>query len=220
MNISVPVPALIAQWVALLALCVLVIILYRQLAVLLTVRDRSHLDLPSLVGLTRGSRLPAVKGELVVGAGAPRAFAREASSQRPTLLLFADPLCGSCEMAVEALNRASESGLLQSVDALVVTSENPAYVEAIDAFRLSAVPVVHMDKSRMQDEFKVLVTPLFCVADNDGTVVAVGPGHDDHAVRKFLHELETEHRHGGDHGHRHATVGIASDSHGAISGGE
>ena len=189
MQIVLPLPIVVAQWTALFALGLLVVIFYRQLAVLLAVKERAHTDPASLSGLSVGSALPSLAGELFAGRG-PETFTWKPGHPSGSLLLFADPVCGSCEMAVGALNALIASGRVKDVDTLIVTSEEPELVRAVETFRTSVVPVVRIDKGVAVEEFRVRATPLFYVAGADGRVVALGPGHDEKDIRRFLRELD------------------------------
>jgi hypothetical protein len=188
-NITMPVAVVVAQWVALLTLAMLVLIFYRQLAALLATRSgerpddaahRSHLQI--------GAPVPSFSGEHIDD-GREVAASWSAAAGTPSLLMFADPLCGTCEKGVEALNAVAGAGGLDEVRACIVTVEEPRLVRAVDAFRTSAVPILRVDKAFVVHTLKVTSTPLFYGVGKDGHLIATGVAVDPAGVRAILHHM-------------------------------
>ncbi len=186
---NLPTAALTGMWVVLVALGVLVFLVYRQLGYLLDVRGRGHEQAQLLRGLDIGTLLPPLEGTLVShGHGAPFTLRTGGPGMR-TLLMFADPLCGSCELGVTALNAMADALAAAGVEAVIATVEELRFVQAVPAFAASSIPVVIVDHG-VRDEFRVRATPLFYVADDQGRVLASGAPHTEHGIRDLLRRAE------------------------------
>src|SRR5579884_3016994 len=141
-DVTFPTWVVVSQWILLLGLSGLIIVLYRQLAYVIRLRDMgSERD-----GLPVGESAPAFAYTPVT---ADSESDMRKSTPQPvrfeplghwSLLLFADPGCVSCRGAVEALGRVGPK-LPQISQVLVVTHSEPALIAAVDAFSRASIPV-------------------------------------------------------------------------------
>lgn len=191
MEFTVPTPLFVALWVALMTLGVLVIIMYRQLAVLLEIklghRRTTAADLAPT--LAAGQYLPAFTGRVI--APADRPFSWSAPNPQASLFMVADPLCGSCERGVLTLNALAASGDLAGVAACIITTENAALVNAVEAFRESRIPVVHVATAVSRNGFGIRAMPFLFAVEPDGRVATVSGRLDERIVAGMVHQLES-----------------------------
>src|SRR5439155_6554240 len=93
--IEIPTALAIAQWVLLLGLAVLLVVAYRQLAYLMEVGQAASAH----GGLAAGAEAPPFYYERIAfGSDGGRASFDPRGA--PSLLMFTDPACGSCEKAL------------------------------------------------------------------------------------------------------------------------
>lgn len=185
--ITLPVALVVAQWVLLVALATLLILLYRQLAYVLRLGGAVSGE----GGLQVGARVPAFTyrplGGGVQDAETRRRFTGAAGT--PTILMFTDPRCGTCEQALTALEKIARPYLSQGLRVLAVTDVNPAVVAASEVFRATTVEVAQVDTDVMTHAYGSYVTPLFYGIDGDGVVRVKGTNADEHAVQSLVRQL-------------------------------
>ena len=159
---------------------------YRQLAFLMGLKDRRHQSPEELSGgLPVGARLPSFQYQVADG-GRTRMESWHGGGHDGTLLLFGDPLCASCEGALVALENLAKSGRLGSIGCMVVTSESQEIVAAVDAFRDSILPIIHVEKEVIISAFNLKATPYLLLVDSAGTVAASGPAYDEKTIVHLL----------------------------------
>jgi hypothetical protein len=188
MTVQLPVAVVIAQWAVLLGLGFLVLVLYRQLAFLMDLKDRRHSLEEQTGGLADGAPVPSFDYQVYEGDG-QRVESWLSGARGATVMLFGDPLCASCERALLALESLAKSGRLRGVDCLVVTSESPEIVAAVDAFRDSILPIAHVQKEVIVQAFNLKATPYLLFADAVGAVAASGPVHDEKTILQLLQHV-------------------------------
>jgi hypothetical protein len=163
--IEIPVYLAVVQWVLLVTLAFLVVVVYRQLAQAIGVgtpaRER---------GLPIGSSSAAFTYVRLrpVASGAGRF---EPGSGRPSLLLFADPSCQACDVALRELEKAARSSPLDGLAVLVVTTEPETNLAASDAFRATGLPLAMIGEDVLRD-YRVDSTPLAYGIGPDGVIRA------------------------------------------------
>ena len=172
----------------LLGLGVLVVILYRQLAALMNLKAHQHQSVEDLTGgLPAGAVAPAFDYWFVNADNFRRASWHPITNEG-AILLFGDPLCGSCERALLALGNLVTSGFFGDLECLVLTSESREVVGAVDAFRDSPVRVAHVAKEVIIDSFNLRATPYLLLVDARGTIAASGPVHDESSILQLVRD--------------------------------
>jgi thiol-disulfide isomerase/thioredoxin len=177
-----------AQWALLLGLAVLVIVMYRQLAYLLQVGRA----IAGSGGLEIGEHAP----EFDYLAPAPedgqwerRAFALDG---RPTLLMFTHPGCGSCELALENLQRVVENSQVP-VRALAVTDAELEILDASDMRRRVPIELAKVDRKITTKLYRTYRTPYVYGVDSSGAVRTRGGGVTAKEIRKMLRQVARVH---------------------------
>jgi hypothetical protein len=189
MDVTVPLPIFIAQWVMLFALLGLMTLLFRRLGLLVGGSEASTSDASvSRVGLVAGTLAPSFEG-VIVTAEHEHPMSWHPPTSHPTLLMFGDPLCGGCEKSVTALNKVLGSKDLGRIDAYVLTSEEPSIIRAVAAFRTSAVPIVRVDRAISLGDFAVRATPFFYAIGPNGRLLAGRSGSDGGAIQELVNDL-------------------------------
>ena len=183
-DIALPTWVVVSQWILLFALGGLVIVVYRQLAYVLQLRDLgSEQD-----GLPIGEKAPTFD-HVPVNAGAS-AFARFEPTGQWSLLMFADPGCESCRGAVAALGRLAPK-LRQVSQVLVVTRSEPALIAAVDAFAGASVAIGRVDAEVPDRLYRTHTTPFVYVSDPEGVIRAKGIAGDEPGIRKIVHKADS-----------------------------
>lgn len=154
----------ILMWGLLAVLSVLIVLMYRQLAVYLRVH-----------GGPRPAHGP-VAGTMLAGF---RWTTRDGSEQtfdpngRPTMLLIADPTCNSCNQALEVLEDLRTDDLVRQVRLLILTKEPRVLVEASPVFSSSSYTIGHI-APRVADLLEAHMSPLAISVGADGRVRTSG----------------------------------------------
>ena len=170
------------QWVLLLALGVLVIVMYRQLAYLMRLVGGNSAQ----EGLAVGESAPKFEYlDLRNESAKPQQFVPGGSV---TLLMFADPGCNACEKALVALDRAAHGAPHLQV---IVATEAPAEViEQFDAFAQTPLRLVQVAHDVSRRIYRVAATPFVFVLSHTGQVVAKGAAHTTGEIRRMLKPVE------------------------------
>lgn len=166
--VRVPLALLTTQWVVLFLLAWLVLQMYRELARYLGL---ARPDDPQ--GLIAGAVAPAFHFRptgIAPGPGSDLIF--DPAMEGPALLLFADPTCEACEVALTAADKVLTAGP-SGPGLLVVTSEPDAYVQASEVFRNSRFRLGHVDSGVAQKLYGAKTTPMLFAIGKDGLVTAV-----------------------------------------------
>jgi hypothetical protein len=178
--VVLPLWAVVSQWVLLLALGFFLVVAYRQLGYMLRLKDiGSERD-----GLPIGEKAPAF-GYVPFNDGA-----RSDDSFDPqgswTLLLFADPGCESCQIAVSSLNRQ----LVRDMRVLVITAVEPEVIAVVEQFRDASVPIGHVGREVPVELYHTLTTPFAYVIDPEGVIRAKGIASDGGSIRKLIQKAD------------------------------
>lgn len=182
-DITLPLWLVVSQWTLLFALGFLILVMYRQVALLEYWKDRGT----ERDGLPIGEKAPAF--DYIAVNQMSRTTTRFEPGGNWTLLVFADPGCVSCENMLHALEQLAPK-LEQGTSVLVVTSAEPVQIDASGAFRTTTVEV-----SRIHDEvrsrfYRTQVTPFGYLIDPDGIIRAKGAATDGTAIRKIVRQGE------------------------------
>jgi hypothetical protein len=178
-DISLPLWLVVSQWTLLFALGFLIIVMYRQVAYLQQLKDSGS----EREGLSIGEKAPAFDYTPVNQNR--NASARFEPKGRWSLLLFADPGCASCQNTLLALERLAPK-VGQTTRVLVVTSAEPAQIQAADAFRTSSVEISRTRNDVPTKLYRTRVTPFGYLIDPDGLVRAKGIASDESSIRKLV----------------------------------
>ena len=175
---SVPTSLAATAWALLAGLAVLVILVYRQLAYQLRMRPRnttSKLELGE----------PAPDFPFAASDRADRArHLREVST--PTLLVFADPYCMSCEKLLESV--AAECGNPDdaSLRLLVATEADTASVGTSPAFGRLTRHLAFVDRGVPTRLYHIPGTPYAFAIGGDGLILAHGSPQTGPELRALL----------------------------------
>jgi hypothetical protein len=167
MNVSVPLYVLVAQWVTITALAWFIVLLYRQLAVDLHIDTRKDRK-PHDQGIPIGSLGHAFQYRLAESPDTIREFKPARSLN---LILFADPLCGTCERAVESLGKAAKA---HDIEPLVLATSDARIIHAVEGFRNSPLTIGIIDPLVL-NAYDLSFTPFAFVSDLGGIIRAKGP---------------------------------------------
>lgn len=171
------------QWVLLFGLGGLVILLYRQLAYVLRLKDSGT----ERDGLAVGAKAAAFDyAPANDSMGLPLRF--DPIGQW-SLLVFADPGCESCRNTVVALGRITPK-LRQVTRVLVVTHADPALIATVEAFRDTAVDVGRVDFDMSIKLYNTHTTPFAYLIDSAGVIRAKGIAGDEAMIRKITHKAD------------------------------
>jgi hypothetical protein len=204
----IPLYLAVAQWALLLALGLLVVTAYRQLA-----RVLGQGATPAELGPPAGSHpdqiiyqplSPATGAALAAGAPGDQAggaglaqleamLADAADAVRvfipgggqPALVAFVDPTCPSCEQLVTTLAQAQAAGELAGLRVLLLTSDPPAYLQISPAFQGADLEIGRpLDRADLES-YRPSATPLLVAIDADGAVTKAGVAIRPAEVRAF-----------------------------------
>ena len=204
----IPLYLAVAQWALLLALGLLVVTAYRQLA-----RVLGQASTPAELGPAVGSRpgqivyqpLPVPARTRVGSAGAGRGRPAGGLAQleamladgadavrvftpghgQPALVAFVDPTCPSCEQLVATLSAAQAAGELASLRVLLLTSDPPAYLQISPAFQAAGLEIGRAVDRGDLESYRPSATPLLVAIDAGGAVTKAGTALRAAEVRAF-----------------------------------
>ncbi|HET8851680.1 MAG TPA: hypothetical protein VFN02_04080 [Ktedonobacteraceae bacterium] len=183
-SITLPLWAVISQWMLLLALGFFVVVAYRQLGYMLRLKDiGSDRD-----GLPIGAHAPPFTYQLANhddSAGAEMPF--ETRGQW-SLLLLADPGCGSCQTAVAGLERVAPT--LHEVQILVATTAEPALIALVEQFHNATVPIGKVAHVVPEEYYRTFATPFAYIIDADGVIKAKGIAGDEASLQRLLQKAD------------------------------
>jgi hypothetical protein len=202
----IPLYLAVAQWALLLALGLLVVTAYRQLA-----RVLGQGGPPAELGPPVGSRpsqiiyqpvspvadaVPSAPGGEASPAGLAQLDAIMADAAdavrvftpghgQPALVAFVDPTCPSCEQLVTTLSAAQAAGELAGLRVLLLTSDPPAYLQISPAFQAAGLETGRpLDRADLES-YRPSATPLLVAIDADGAVTKAGTAIRPAEVRAF-----------------------------------
>jgi hypothetical protein len=175
--ISLPTSLVVAQWIVTLALAVILVIAFRQLAFLVNVEGKMRAE----EGLPVGVTIPAF--EYVSVAGEQRHFA---TGDMPLAILVADPLCVSCETALIALEKILDKRRSLPIRGLVVTSATVRAIDSVPRFRDTQVELALVRSEVLSDVLKTLGTPYTYIVDGEGAVASRGVAADEAAMEELI----------------------------------
>ena len=204
----VPLYLAVAQWALLLALGLLVVTAYRQLA-----RVLGQASTPAELGPAVGSRpgqivyqplpvpartrggpagagrerpaggLAQLEAMLADGADAVRVFTP--GHGQAALVAFVDPTCPSCEQLVATLSAAQTAGELAGLRVLLLTSDPPAYLQISPAFQAAGLEIGRAVDRGDLEPYRPSATPLLVAIDAGGVVRKAGTALRAAEVRAF-----------------------------------
>ena len=181
--VTLPTWVVVAQWILLFTLGGLVIVLYRQFAYVLSLRDvGTERD-----GLPIGEKAPAF--DLLPFESGRDAPVRFDPVGHWSLLMFADSGCESCSHAVTALGRLAPK-LRQLSQVLVVTQSEPLRIAAVEAFAIALVPVGRVDAEVSERLYRTHVTPFAYEIDPEGIIRAKGAAGDEPGIRRIMNKAD------------------------------
>jgi hypothetical protein len=177
--VDIPLWIVASQWVLLFALAWLVLIMYRQMALVLHLRDTNTEREGLAVGATAPSfeYLPFNQRE-----GSPARFEVNGGW---SLLLIADPGCSSCRQALLAAERLAPK-LGPDLHILVVTTAGRSLIEAVDEFREATVEIAQVGDDVPTQMYRTTVTPFAFLIDPEGIIRGKGAATDEAALRKLV----------------------------------
>ena len=179
-DMTLPVWLVVGQWVLLFALGLLIIIMYRQIALLELLKDAGS----EREGLPLGEKAPSFDYMPInSGANVPAHFEPEG---KWSFLLFADPTCASCQSALLALDRLLPK--LESTQVLVATTAEPALVAATDGFRDASVEIGRIPMDLSTRLYRTNVTPFGHLINPEGAIHAKGIVTDESSIRKLVRQ--------------------------------
>ncbi len=173
----IPAFLLIAQWALLLALSLLVIIMYRQLAKVFG-QQQPKTDHGPPVG-TKAAAIEYVG----LSDDAPGYFV---PGVQPTIVAFVEPSCLGCEKLVTAINTADDIGELTGLRVLLLMSDPPKYIQISDAFKSTRQEIGRIMSRATVDAYGAVATPLLIAINASGIIQAAGPVNDISGVRSFI----------------------------------
>lgn len=191
MNVTVPLPILVGQWIALLALGALVVVVSRQFGRLMQEKEGAHVDTASLHGLHLGEAVPAFEGTVRNGHAKGQAVAWS-PGRRPGVILFGDPLCGGCEKAALALQSLASAGRLSEFEVHILTTAEEGLVGAVPAFRDATISVVSVGPAVVLEQYGIQATPMFYVVGRDGRLAAAGSAVTERGILGLVGRLRNE----------------------------
>jgi thiol-disulfide isomerase/thioredoxin len=182
-DITLPLWLVVSQWTLLFALGFLVIMVYRQIGFLLRLRDLGT----EREGLPTGKKAPVFDYFPVNGdANIPTRFD---PTGKWTLLLFIEPSCVSCQSAFLALERLAPK-LKSAIYPLVVTSADPALLNAFGIFSTASLPISQVNRDVFLDLYQTRSTPFAYLIDPSGTIQAKGVVGDESSIGKLLQKAD------------------------------
>ena len=182
MDVSVPLWIVTAQWAILAALAAFVLLLYRQLGYFLTLRNEA----PGRTGLAVGDAAPNIKGTEIqtfvsVDLPVPAEW---------TVILFADPFCGNCVDAIQAIEREYVRPSHRAhPHFLIASTSTAARLRASETFLNTSARVVAVDESVFA-RYQVTRTPWAVLIGPDSKIHSSGTAADHQSARKLFSALE------------------------------
>lgn len=173
----IPVFLAVAQWALLLALSLLVIMMYRQLAQVFGQKKPSTGHGPPV-----GSKAAAIEYRRLSD-DTPRYLTPDGV---PTLVAFVEPSCLACDQLVAAITATDDAGALAGVRVLLLMSDPPKYIRVSDAFRSTRQEIGRVMTQATVDACNATATPLLVAIDTSGLVQASGAAHDISDVRSYI----------------------------------
>jgi peroxiredoxin len=191
MTVTVPVAVLVAQWVLLVSLGVFLILVYRQLAFLLEIGRGGKTQ----QGLPAGTAAPIFDYVPLNGTSKASKDVFETKGKW-TILMFADPMCASCERAVASLTRVVRKHRSDGLSVLVATTSELEIMESVEAFKGSSIPLGQIDH-QVHRLYETHATPSLFVIDPNGTIRRGGSFDTESAIEQMLLEAQqpSEHHH-------------------------
>jgi len=171
------------QWAILIFLGALVVLMYRQLAFYSHLREGQH----QRNGIPVGDAFPSFG--YVIANGGSRGKSAEWSAGAPTLFLFGEPGCASCDRALSALEAVSAGS---EVGVLVVTDSSLGVCQAASSYRDSRLSVASIPKEVMRRQLNVVGTPLLIAVDPSGKVTTRTSTDSAKEIRRLLHPRLTQ----------------------------
>ena len=179
--VTLPTWLFVSQWILLFALGFLIIVMYRQLALVERLKDSNS----EREGLPIGEKAPAFEYTPVNrSTDAPTRFEPKG---KWSLLLFADPGCASCQTTLIALERLAPK-LERTMQVLVATSAEPAQIAAADAFRTSSIEIGRVRNDLSSRLYRTNITPFGYLIDPEGLIRAKGVTGDESSLRKLMRQ--------------------------------
>jgi methylamine dehydrogenase accessory protein MauD len=170
----------IVLWLIVLALCLLVILLYRQLGIMYL----GSAEGVSRDGIDKGATAPDFA--LTDQYGNPQRLADYRG--RPALLLFGSPHCSPCRTLMPQLHEWARAHPEVGVVWLNAASEEESlkFVSELGA----TLPVApYTPESKLMDRYKVRVTPFMFLLDEKGVVRAKGLANTKSGLDLYYKEL-------------------------------
>jgi hypothetical protein len=205
----IPLYLAVAQWALLLALGLLVVTAYRQLARVLgqastpaelgppvgsrpsqivyqpipVPADEPPAEEPPAGGQAEPTGLAQLEAMLADAADAVRVFTP--GHGQPALVAFVDPTCPSCEQLVGTLSAAQAARELAGLRVLLLTSDPPAYLQISPAFQAAGLEIGRaLDRGDLES-YRPSATPLLVAIDAGGVVTKAGTALRAAEVRAF-----------------------------------
>jgi hypothetical protein len=168
MTITLSIWIVAAQWVLLACLGLLVITLYRQFAYYTGLKHRGN----EAWGLSLGNAAPTFSYRQLSANQEPAKQFQPHGTR--TLLIFADPHCGSCERGLTALRQILMNEPSKVPELLIVTGSALPMIAASGIFAPFAERVALTDGDRVLDAYEVRQTPFGFLIDEGGIIRAKG----------------------------------------------
>jgi hypothetical protein len=167
--VRIPTSVFAVEWALLFGLAALVVVLYRQLAYLMKLREPG----PIQGGLDIGETAPAFTYRPMVASNGRTRESFEPGGDS-TLLVFADPYCGTCAELIRAVEQLPWEAKDIDLRLVVATTATRERVTSLHAFESIPGEVALIKESVMRRLYRVPVTPYVFVIDGTGVIQARG----------------------------------------------
>ncbi len=185
--IQVPLWIFISQWILLFALGAFVITAYRQLGYILHLHDFMETAGSERDSLALGAHAVGFHYTLTKEAGnRDQSFEPQGM---PSLLLFVDPGCMSCQNALRALERLAPQ-FRNKIRFLVITSSEPTFLEASEAFRSTSLEVGRVKKEVIYQQYQTNITPFLYLIDQNRVIRAKGGVDGESSIKKIIRRTD------------------------------
>lgn len=182
-DVTLPLWLVVSQWALLFALGFLVITMYRQLGVLLGLKDiGTERD-----GLPVGEKAPAFAYTIVNGN--PNTHTHFEPEGSWSFLVFADPGCASCQDTLLSLEQLA-SKLEQKMRVLVLTTATSPQIAISDAFRSSTLSIGLIETQVSDKLYHTHTTPFAYLVDAQGVIRSKGVANSESAILKIAQKVD------------------------------
>lgn len=179
--INIPLWLFVSQWVLLFAFAFLLFTVYRQMGFWLGLKQVGT----SKEGLEIGTQAPDFPFDYI-NRPANASPARFDTKGHWSFLLFADPNCAGCQQALPMLERLIAESPNKTVQTLLVTTADPAFIEASEVFRHTSLAIGRVNSEVPLKLYLTRSLPFAYIIDPEGSIRAKGVISSESAARKLF----------------------------------